>query len=227
MKRSVIIVAGGSGSRMGGNVPKQFLCLAQKPILMHTIERFYQFDNQMNIIVVLPSAQHDYWRQLCSEYSFDKIDYQLVDGGETRFHSTLNGLTKVPVDGVVAVHDGVRPLVSKETLERCFRTAEQCGAVVPAVLINESIRKIESDGSNNAVDRILYRLVQTPQVFDAQLLHRAFKQPYNPFFTDDASVVEQMGEKITIVEGNFENIKITRPIDLVLAEAILENTASD
>ena len=222
MNRSVIIVAGGSGSRMGGDVPKQFLPLAGRPILMRTIEAFHRFDNQMNIVLVLPSKQHDYWRRLCREYSFDKIDYQLVDGGETRFHSTLNGLAKVPADGIVAVHDGVRPLVSQETLQRCFSVAEQCRAVVPAIPVNESVRQIEPDGGNCAVDRSCYRLVQTPQVFDAATLHQAFRQPYSPLFTDDASVVERMGVKVSIVEGNFENIKITRPVDLVLAEAIMK-----
>ena len=128
MNRSVIIVAGGSGSRMGGDVPKQFMLLAGRPILMHTIEAFHKFDNQMNIVLVLPAGQHDYWRKLCTEHSFNKIDYQLVDGGATRFHSTLNGLSKVPADGIVAVHDGVRPLVSQATLQRCFTAAEECNS---------------------------------------------------------------------------------------------------
>ena len=222
MNRSVIIVAGGSGSRMGGDVPKQFMLLAGRPILMHTIEAFHKFDNQMNIVLVLPAGQHDYWRKLCTEHSFNKIDYQLVDGGATRFHSTLNGLAKVPADGIVAVHDGVRPLVSQATLQRCFSAAEQCKAAVPAIPVNESVRQIESDGGNHAVDRSSYVLVQTPQVFDAQTLHSAFAQPYDPLFTDDASVVERMGVKVSIVEGNFENIKITRPVDLVLAEALMK-----
>ena len=222
MNRSVIIVAGGSGSRMGGDVPKQFMLLAGRPILMHTIEAFHKFDNQMNIVLVLPAGQHDYWRKLCTEHSFNKIDYQLVDGGATRFHSTLNGLAKVPADGIVAVHDGVRPLVSQATLQRCFTAAEECKAVVPAIPVNESVRQIESDGGNHAVDRSSYVLVQTPQVFDAQTLHGAFAQHYDPLFTDDASVVERMGVKVSIVEGNFENIKITRPVDLVLAEALMK-----
>ncbi|MBO7143924.1 MAG: 2-C-methyl-D-erythritol 4-phosphate cytidylyltransferase [Salinivirgaceae bacterium] len=224
MNRSVIIVAGGSGSRMGGDVPKQFMPLAGRPILMHTIEAFHKFDNQMNIVLVLPAGQHDYWRKLCTEYSFNKIDYQLVDGGATRFHSTLSGLAKVPADGIVAVHDGVRPLVSQATLQRCFTAAEDSKAVVPAIPVNESVRQIEHDGGNHAVDRSNYELVQTPQVFDAQTLHGAFAQPYDPLFTDDASVVERMGVKVSIVEGNFENIKITRPVDLILAEAILLNS---
>jgi len=221
MKRSVIIVAGGSGSRMGSDVPKQFLLLAGKPILMRTVEAFYRFDNKMNIVIALPAAQHDYWKQLCAQYSFSDIPCQLVEGGATRFHSTLNALAKVPADGIVAVHDGVRPLVSQETLQRCFSAAEQCKAVVPAIPVNESVRQIESDGGNRAVNRSNYMLVQTPQVFDAQTLHRAFAQSYDPLFTDDASVVERMGVEVSIVEGNFENIKITRPVDLVLAEALL------
>lgn len=224
MNRSVIIVAGGSGSRMGSDVPKQFLPLAGRPILMHTIEAFYNFDNQMNIVVVLPASQHDYWRQLCNEHRFCDIPYQLAEGGATRFHSTLNGLQFVPASGVVAVHDGVRPLVSLATLQRCFEAVEQHRAVVPAIPVNESVRQIEPDGVSRAVSRDNYRLVQTPQVFDAATLHQAFKQPYSPLFTDDASVVEAAGEQVTIVEGNFENIKITRPVDLVLAEALMKKS---
>ena len=224
MNRSVIIVAGGSGSRMGSDVPKQFLPLAGRPILMHTIEAFYRFDNQMNIVVVLPASQHDFWRQLCEEHNFRDIPYQLAEGGATRFHSTLNGLQFVSKDGVVAVHDGVRPLVSQATLQRCFEAAEQHKAVVPAVPVNESVRQTAPDGGNHAVNRADYVLVQTPQVFDAATLHQAFRQPYSPLFTDDASVVEAAGEKVVIVEGNFENIKITRPVDLVLAEALMKKS---
>ena len=223
MNRSVIIVAGGSGSRMGSDVPKQFLPLAGRPILMHTIEAFYNFDNQMNIVLVLPIEQHAYWHDLCQKHSFN-IDCQIVAGGATRFHSTLCGLAKVPLTGVVAVHDGVRPLVSMATLQRCFDAVEQHRAVVPAIPVNESVRQIEPDGISRAVSRDNYRLVQTPQVFDATTLHQAFRQPYSPLFTDDASVVEQMGVEVTLVEGNFENIKITRPVDLVVAEAILQNS---
>lgn len=223
MNRSVIIVAGGSGSRMGTNVPKQFLLLGGRPILMRTIEAFYNFDSAMNIVVVLPADQHDYWQDLCRQYSFTKIPYQLAEGGATRFHSTLNGLSKVPADGVVAVHDGVRPLVSADTLNRCFDAVPANLAVIPAVPINESVRQLNADGGNQSVSRDRYRLVQTPQVFDAQTLHKAFAQPYDELFTDDASVVERMGVKVAIVDGNFENIKITRPIDLVFAEALLKD----
>lgn len=221
MNRSVIIVAGGSGSRMGTDVPKQFLPLAGRPILMHTIEKFHRFDNQINIVLVLPAEQHAYWHELCQKHSFN-IDCQIVAGGATRFHSTLCGLAKVPADGIVAVHDGVRPLVSQETLQRCFSAAEQHRAVVPAIPVNESVRRVAEDGSSRAVDRSGYRLVQTPQVFDTVTLHQAFSQPYSPLFTDDASVVEHMGVVVTLVDGNFENIKITRPVDLILAEALMK-----
>ena len=223
MNRSVIIVAGGSGSRMGADVPKQFLPLAGRPILMHTIEAFYNFDNQINIVLVLPTEQHDHWRELCKKHSFN-IACQIVSGGETRFHSTLCGLAKVPATGVVAVHDGVRPLVSQATLQRCFDAVGQHRAVVPAIPVNESVRQIEPDGISRAVSRDNYRLVQTPQVFDAATLHQAFRQPYSPMFTDDASVVEQLGVDVTLVEGNFENIKITRPVDLILAEALMKKS---
>lgn len=224
MKRCVIIVAGGSGSRMGANIPKQFLLLNGRPILMHTIETFYRFDKQMQIIVVLPSEQHNYWNMLCQQHNFTTINYTLVEGGQTRFHSTLNGLCCAPQQGIIAVHDGVRPLVSTATLQRCFETAVKHKAIIPAIAINESVREILPDNTNIAVNRDNYRLVQTPQVFDAALLHQAFTQPYNPLFTDDASVVEHMGEKVTIVEGNFENIKITRPIDLIIAERLMDRT---
>ncbi len=220
MNHSVIIVAGGSGSRMGGDVPKQFLPLAGKPILMHTIEAFYRFDNQMQIVVVLPRAQHSYWDKLCQKHSFNSIHYQLTSGGETRFHSTLNGLQMLSTEGIIAVHDGVRPLVSQATLQRCFDAAERAKAVVPAVPVNESLRQVDGT-ENHAVSRDAYRIVQTPQVFDAATLHAAFRQPYSTAFTDDASVVESMGVPITIVDGNFENIKITRPIDLFVAEAVI------
>lgn len=221
MNRSVIIVAGGSGSRMGSDVPKQFLPLAGRPILMHTVEAFYRFDSQINIVLVLPIEQHAYWHELCQKHSFN-IGCQIVAGGATRFHSTLYGLAKVPAAGIVAVHDGVRPLVSQETLQRCFDAAERHRAVVPAIPVNESVRQVAEDGSSRAVDRSGYRLVQTPQVFDAATLHQAFRQPYSPLFTDDASVVEQMGVAVTLVDGNFENIKITRPVDLILAEALIK-----
>jgi len=224
MKRSVVIVAGGSGTRMGSAMPKQFLPLAGRPILMRTIDVFRAFDAQMQIVLVLPQTQHQLWNSLCSQYGFT-ANVEVVSGGETRFHSVKNGLSKVQSGGLVAVHDGVRPLVSVQTLERCFVEAEKIGAVVPVVPINESIRHRNlENGANNLVNRDEYVIVQTPQVFHTNLLQSAFEQPYQTSFTDDASVVESFGHAITLVDGNFENIKITRPVDMVVAESIIANS---
>lgn len=214
----IIIVAGGKGLRMGSEVPKQFIPVAGKPILMHTIERFYQYDYTMKIILVLPKEQQTYWTNLCKTYHFD-LPYQLADGGATRFHSVSNGLALVPdnAQGLVGVHDGVRPFVSNEVISRCYRQARTAGAVIPVTAVVETLRHI----NGTTVPRDDYRLVQTPQVFDIQLLKAAYAQPYCNLFTDDASVVEHYGHKITLVEGNRENIKITTPYDLKIAEILI------
>ena len=218
MKRYVIIVAGGKGLRMGGDIPKQFVEIKGLPVLMHTINRFHSFDSSIDIIVALPVDQQDYWKELCSKYKFE-IPHTIVDGGDTRFHSVKNGLDQVSGEGVVAVHDGVRPFVSDEVLERCFSMAQKKEAVVPVIDVFETIRHI-ADGMSNTVPRDEYKLVQTPQVFLISLLKKAYSQPYVPSFTDDASVVEAMGYKVTLVEGNRENIKLTTPFDLKLAELL-------
>lgn len=218
MKRYVIIVAGGKGLRMGGDIPKQFVEIKGLPVLMHTINRFHSFDSSIDIIVALPVDQQDYWKELCSKYKFE-IPHTIVDGGDTRFHSVKNGLDQVSGEGVVAVHDGVRPFVSDEVLERCFSMAQEKEAVVPVIDVFETIRHI-ADGMSNTVPRDEYKLVQTPQVFLISLLKKAYSQPYTPSFTDDASVVEAMGYKVTLVEGNRENIKLTTPFDLKLAELL-------
>lgn len=218
MKRYVIIVAGGKGLRMGGDIPKQFVEIKGLPVLMHTINRFHSFDSSIDIIVALPVDQQDYWKELCSKYKFE-IPHTIVDGGDTRFHSVKNGLDQVSGEGVVAVHDGVRPFVSDEVLERCFSMAQEKEAVVPVIDVFETIRHI-ADGMSNTVPRDEYKLVQTPQVFLISLLKKAYSQPYVPSFTDDASVVEAMGYKVTLVEGNRENIKLTTPFDLKLAELL-------
>lgn len=239
-----IIVAGGQGLRMGGDVPKQFLPLNGLPVLMRTMQRFAEYSENLQIILVLPRSQQDYWRELCQKYSFSlplsrsdsksspvgggvegalmgassgALEGALADGGETRFHSVQNGLALIPDDaeGVVGIHDGVRPFVSVEVIARCYETARTAKAVVPVVPVVESLRHIH-DG---AVPRADYRMVQTPQVFDIQLLKRAYRQPFNDLFTDDASVVESLGHPITLVDGNRENIKITTPFDLRIAEA--------
>lgn len=217
----IIIVAGGKGLRMGSDIPKQFLPIGGKPVLMRTLERFRQYSPTLQIILVLPKAQQDYWQKLCKEYAFD-IDYQLADGGETRFHSVQNGLAKIPdnAQGVVGVHDGVRPFPSIDVIRNCYETAREKKAVIPVIPVVETVRHLKGDTSVT-VPRNEYRLVQTPQTFDIQLLKEANRQPYNDGFTDDASVVEAFGFDITLVEGNRENIKITTPYDLKIAEVLI------
>ena len=225
----VIIVAGGKGLRMGSDIPKQFLPIGGKPVLMRTIDRFREYSEELQIILVLPKAQQDYWRQLCQEYDF-QVEYQLADGGETRFHSVQNGLALIPDDaeGVVGVHDGVRPFPSIAVIRNCYETAREQKAVIPVTPVVETLRHV-TEGTKPRGD---YRLVQTPQTFDIQLLKAANRhcnatlrqkvgEPYNDGFTDDASVVEAYGHPITLVEGNRENIKITTPYDLKIAEVLI------
>ena len=216
----VIIVAGGKGLRMGTDIPKQFLPIGGKPVLMRTLERFREYSADLNIILVLPKAQQAYWQDLCKEYNF-KVEYLLADGGETRFHSVQHGLALIPDDaeGVVGVHDGVRPFPSIEVIRRCYEEAREKGAVIPVIPVVETIRHIK-DGTSMTVPRDEYRLVQTPQTFNIQLLKAANRQPYNDNFTDDASVVETYGHPMTLVDGNRENIKITTPYDLKIAESL-------
>jgi len=220
----VIIVAGGKGLRMGSDIPKQFLPIGRKPVLMRTLERFHEYSSTLKIILVLPKAQQDYWRQLCADYHFN-VEYQLADGGETRFHSVQHGLALIPdeAEGVVGVHDGVRPFPSIDVIRRCYETAREKKAVIPVIHVVETIRHIiAADDESVTVPRDEYRLVQTPQCFDIQLLKAANRQPYNDGFTDDASVVEAFGYDVTLVEGNRENIKITTPFDMTIAEAIVQ-----
>lgn len=224
MERFAILVAGGQGLRMGGDVPKQFLPLGGRPVLMHTIDRFREVFPDMHIIVVLPQGQHDYWHDLCRRHHLEG-GFLTAPGGDTRFHSVLNGLNAIPADvseGLVGVHDGVRPFVSRDTLLRCYEEAARSGTAVPVTPVVETLRHVSPDGESVTVPRGDYRLVQTPQVFSLALLRQAYRQPYAPQFTDDASVVEALGERITLVEGNRENIKLTTPADLLLAKGIME-----
>ena len=206
---------------MGSDIPKQFLPIGGKPVLMRTLERFREYSADLQIILVLPKAQQDYWHQLCQEYDF-KVEYQMTDGGETRFHSVQHGLALIPDDavGVVGVHDGVRPFPAIDVIRNCYETARKKKAVIPVIPIVETVRHLK-DETSVTVPRNDYRLVQTPQTFDIQLLKAANRQPYNDGFTDDASVVEAFGFNITLVEGNRENIKITTPYDLKIAEVLL------
>lgn len=222
MVRYAILVAGGKGLRMGGDIPKQFLPIGGKPVLMRTVEVFREAYPDINVILVLPTLQQEYWRQLCKEYAF-RVPMQIADGGETRFHSVSNGLRLVPdnVEGVVGVHDGVRPFVSIETIRRCYEEAVGHGAVVPVVSVVETVRQLREDGTSFTVPRDDYKLVQTPQTFRISLLKAAYQQPFVPSFTDDASVVEALGKPVYLVEGNRENIKITTPADIRFVNGLL------
>ena len=219
MKKYVLIVAGGKGLRMGGEQPKQFLPLKGRPVLMHTLEQFYRSDVAMEIILVLPYEQQNYWKQLCEEHHFT-IKHRVADGGESRFHSVKNGLSLIETPSIVGVHDGVRPFVSVDVINRCYELALTKEAVVPVVDVVDTVRHITKNGSET-VDRSAYKLVQTPQVFNADLLLKGYEQAYSSAFTDDASVVEAMGVKVTLTPGNRENIKLTTPFDLKVAEALL------
>lgn len=222
MGKYIIIVAGGKGLRMGGDIPKQFLPIGGMPVLMRTIDSFVAYDCNIHIIVVLPTDQQNYWAELCKKYSF-KVPHQIANGGETRFHSVKNGLALVPnsTNCVVGVHDGVRPFASRATIGDAYDTASQKGTAIPVTDCIDSLRQITEDG-NKAEDRSRYKLVQTPQVFKADLLHNAYKQDFTPMFTDDASVVEYAGHTVELTQGNRENIKITTPFDLMVAEALLK-----
>ena len=221
MKKYVIIVAGGKGLRMGSELPKQFLPIGGRPVLMHTLEAFRKYEATLQIILVLPKEQQDFWKQLCEEYHFD-VGHLIADGGETRFHSVKNGLAYVTTPGLVGVHDGVRPFVSREVIARCYELAAEKKAVIPVIDVVETVRHLKGEESVT-VSRDEYKLVQTPQVFDADLLKQAYEQPYTSFFTDDASVVEAMGVSVYLAAGNRENIKITTPFDLKIAAALLDS----
>lgn len=222
MKKYVIIVAGGSGKRMGTDVPKQFLPLAGKPVLMHTIDAFYRYDSQVNVLLVLPLVHMEYWRELCNQYAYNK-PVILVEGGSERFYSVQNAMQKVPCDALVAVHDGVRPLVDSQTIERAFVSAEKNGSAVPVIPETDSLRKLTQEGSKS-VDRSAYVRVQTPQVFRSDLIKEAYNQAYKPTFTDDASVFESLGNAVSLTVGNVSNIKITTPVDLKWAETLLHES---
>lgn len=224
MKRYLIIVAGGKGLRMGGEIPKQFRLLCGRPVLMVTIECLYAMDSSLQIVLVLPNEHISLWHDLCKQYSFE-VPLQLAIGGNTRFHSVQNGLEMIDdiEDALVGVHDGVRPFVSQEVFDTVYREALLHGAAIPMIDVQDSLRHIVgSNGASEVVPRDRYRLVQTPQVFKLSLLRRAYMQRYVEAFTDDASVVEALGEQVYAVEGNRENIKLTTPFDLMVAKTLME-----
>lgn len=216
---SVIITAGGTGKRMGAPIPKQFMEVAGKPLLFHTISLFQKHNPNAQILLTLPESWINHWDELINTYQFG-VEHQVIVGGEERFHSIQNALQHCN-ESIVLVHDGVRPLVSSGTLNRCLDALEDHNAVIPVVPVKESLRRFSGKRSE-AVIRSEYRNVQTPQCFEKSVLEQAYAQSYHSGITDDASLVEQMGERIFSVEGNDENIKITTPMDLVLAEALLK-----
>lgn len=221
MKKYAIIVAGGKGLRMGGELPKQFIPVEGRPVLMRTLDTFHAYDSNIEIVLVLPRDHQPYWQELCREYDF-RVPHRITDGGATRFHSVQNGLALVDAaEALVAVHDGVRPFVAHEVIEACYREAEAHGAVVPVIPVVETVRQLVGEASVT-VPRDAYRLVQTPQTFRASLLRRAYEQPFCEAFTDDASVVEALGQAVLLVDGNRENIKLTTPYDLIVAKALVE-----
>lgn len=218
-ERYAIIVAGGRGLRMGGELPKQFLPLCGKPVLMRTLELF---EGEVNrIILVLPEDHIPFWQELCERYDFT-LPHTVALGGETRFHSVRSGLSHLPQAGLVAVHDGVRPLASRALIRRSFEEAERSGAALPACPVTDSLRLRQDEGKSEAVDRSRYVAVQTPQTFDLGQLQQAYEQAYSPLFTDDASVYEAASlGSITLIDGEETNIKLTTPRDLLLAELLL------
>lgn len=220
-QHAVVIVAGGKGLRLGANVPKQFLLLAEKPMLMRTIEKFYEFDNQMQIVVVLHKDYIDYWKELCLEYDFTII-CELVEGGSTRFESVKNGLVNIPDSKIVAIHDAARPLVTKNLIGQCYHHARvnQCG-IVPVVEEKNSLRQIKAT-KHKTLDRTYIRIVQTPQTFPAHFIKEAYKTDYISNFTDDATVAESHGVSIQLIQGEETNIKVTTSIDMDFASFLLK-----
>jgi 2-C-methyl-D-erythritol 4-phosphate cytidylyltransferase len=218
-KQAVIFVAGGTGTRMGKPLPKQFLTLNNIPILIHTLRNFFAFNRNFEMVVVMHHDYISFWKDLCLQFE-DVPEHTVVAGGEERFHSVKNGVEAVSSDVQhIAIHDAVRPLVSHETLARCFNALNEYNAVVPAIPINDSIRQVHGL-LNKSVDRSLYKRIQTPQCFESSMLKEAYSKPFSPLFTDDASVVEANGHSVFLVEGNLENIKITSPIDLIVGESL-------
>ena len=220
-KEYVVIVAGGSGSRMKSEIPKQFLPIKGLPVLMHTIKAFYDYNKSIKIIVVLPASDLKIWEELCEVYNFS-LPLKIAVGGKTRFQSVKNGLDKINTDGVVAIHDGVRPLVNTEIISASFQIASSHGSAISAVRLTESIRVTDKD-ETKTIDRSKFRTIQTPQTFQVKILKQAYKLPELSEFTDDASVVEKAGFKISLFEGSYRNIKITTPDDLIIADAFLRS----
>jgi len=222
MKKAVIIVAAGSGSRMGSELPKQYLLLREKPILIHTLERFLCFDPEMKVVLVLAPAHRELWEQMTTSYEIAR-GLTTAPGGASRYDSVKNGLTHVDQASLVGIHDAVRPLVSQDTLTRCYDSALRKGSGIPVTEMDESVRKLDAKGGSFHIDRSSLKRVQTPQVFRSERIKQAYQQAYNTAFTDDASVYETVYGEPNLVEGNRENIKITTPIDMQLAGLLIDS----
>jgi 2-C-methyl-D-erythritol 4-phosphate cytidylyltransferase len=221
MKKFALIVAGGTGTRMGSKIAKQYLPIGGKPVLMHTLDNFFQTDSSIALTLVIPEIDFTYWRALCSTYHFS-VPHQLVPGGKSRFQSVKNGLDALPEEeGIVAIHDGVRPFVSSEVIINSFHVARQNGCAVAVIPPKDSIRKVNSDGSSVFQDRQSFRLVQTPQTFQLARIKKAFEVDELALFTDDATVYEHQGWQVELISGNLENIKITTPEDMEFADFLI------
>ena len=221
MNKAAILVAGGKGMRMGTSLPKQYLPLAGKPVLMHTLEKFFSADPSLHLILVLPKDDFDYWKALCENHNFT-LPHELVAGGESRFQSVKSGLMALSfTEGLVAIHDGVRPFVTEQVIQSSFAEAAKSGSAIPVVSLKDSLRKVDSNGKSSFQDRASFRLVQTPQTFQVAQLLKAFSVEELDIFTDDATVYEHQGWEITLIEGNSENIKLTTPEDLAFAEFLM------
>ena len=219
MQKYAIIVAGGAGTRMGGEIPKQFMLLKVKPILWHTLHAFIEAYDDMQIVLVLPEAHFETGQAIAKEFPFNRV--RTTIGGATRFHSVKNGLMLVDTHSIVFVHDAVRCLVTPKLIRRCCEITIEKGNAVPALAITDTIR-IETEAGNEAFNRKIVRIIQTPQTFFSNVIKEAYGVNFDESFTDEAGVVEKMGVKINLVEGERTNIKITTPIDLLYAEKILE-----
>jgi len=222
MKKALVIVAGGSGLRMGGDIPKQYLKLAGTPIIVHVLKKFLHFDPQIEVVVVMAPSHRDYWDRIQESFAW-AAGIQLAEGGASRYESVKNGLKKIAEDKVVGIHDAVRPLVSQDTLERCYSIALKHGSAIPVIALEDSVRVLDEEKGSKRIDRAQLRRVQTPQVFLSRQIKQAYEQFHDPSFTDDASVYESMFGQVKLVEGNRENIKITTPADMKIAEALIRS----
>lgn len=220
IEKFAVIVAGGSGSRMQSDIPKQFIEVINLPILMHTIKKFKEADEAIKIIVVLPEKHVLYWKKLCSDYTFE-IPHKIKYGGNSRFQSVKNGIEGLTSNSLVAIHDGVRPFTAVETIANSYKIANEKGNAITAIPLKDSIREVTKTG-NLAKNRTNYRLIQTPQTFKTSILQEAYNVEENKIFTDDASVIEFSGHKVNLIEGSYQNIKITTPEDLLFARVLLE-----